>query len=64
MTFTTQVHPAGACTTICCAPVDVSAVTFWPDAPVSETAAGGAGAAPDATTKISNEGPDAGGGLH
>jgi hypothetical protein len=61
--LTTQVQPAGACTTRVCAPTVVCAETDCPDAPVSLIAGLPAGDDPTGDTDTWNDGPEAGAGV-
>jgi len=64
VTFTTQTHPAGACTTNVCAPSVDCDVIDWLDAPVSLTAGVPEREPPAGVTKTWKDGPEAGAGVH
>jgi len=64
VTLTTQMQPAGACTTNVCAPSEDCAVTDCPDGPVSLIAGVPVGADPAGVTNTWNDGPEAGAGVH
>jgi hypothetical protein len=62
VTFTTQVHPVGACTTNVCAPRVDCEVTDCPDAPVSLIAGVPVADDPAGVTDTWKDGPEAGAG--
>lgn len=62
MTFTTHVHPVGACTTSVCAPRVDWGVTDCPEAPVSLIAGDPEAVFPAGATDTWKEGPEAGAG--